>query len=123
MKTYLRYLTLLLASSLVFAQDEPPAAAGDQAVKEGEFSEAPMPPTLPPQTQSGEALEPEVSIRTTEKETIEEYRIGGKLYMVKIIPDAGPAYYLIDSNGDGELDVREDEITKSAVPQWVLFSW
>ena len=81
------------------------------------------PPEIPESVQSGEALEPEVTIREDEEETHYEYRINGRLYMVKIVPNVGPPYYLIDTDGDGSLDAREREIGEFDVPQWVLFSW
>jgi len=84
---------------------------------------APEPPVLPPQIESGEALEPEVTIIKSEEKTVEEYRLDGKLVMVKITPTAGPAYYLVDSDGDGTLDAKEDDPRSASVQQWVLFSW
>ena len=103
---------LLLALSL-------PLAAQDV-----QKAPVPEPPQLPPQVESGEVLEPEVTIVESDKGTIQEYRINGRLYMVKIIPVAGPPYYLLDNDGDGEMDVRQEQHPgKIAVPQWVLFSW
>ena len=51
--------------------------------------------------------------------------MNGKLYMVKVIPVAGPAYFLKDSDGDGKLETRFNDARNSAleVPQWVIFSW
>ena len=86
-------------------------------------SDVPEPPMLPPQVESGEALEPEVTIIETDKEIIQEYRVNGRLYMVRITPRAGPPYYLLDLDGDGELDVEEDDISNMSIPQWVLFRW
>lgn len=89
-----------------------------------EPADLPQPPEIPPQVESGEVLEPEVTIVESDKGTTEEYRISGRLYMVKITPIAGPAYYLLDSNGDGVLDVREEARPGNiSIPQWVLFSW
>ena len=85
--------------------------------------EVPEPPMLPPQVESGEALEPEVTIIETEKEIIQEYRINGRLYMVRITPQAGPPYYLLDLDGDGELDVEQNDVSNINIPQWVLFRW
>ena len=121
MKNCLLMLALLLAVSVAFAQDDAPDAS--EGTDAPQFADAPEPPTLPPQVQSGEVLEPEITIRETDEGTVEEYRVGGQLYMVKVTPSAGPAYYLVDTDGDGEMDAREDDITKSNVPQWVLFSW
>lgn len=90
---------------------------------ETELAPAPEPPEIPEQVQSGETLEPEVTIIQKEQETVEEYRVNGRLYQVKITPTRGLPYYLIDTDGDGELETRANDITKSQVPQWVLFSW
>lgn len=50
--------------------------------------------------------------------------MGGRLYMVKITPDKGPSYYLVDSDGDGNLETRRFEISQDfAVPQWTLKRW
>ena len=43
--------------------------------------------------------------------------------MTKIQPQIGPAYYLIDSNGDGTLDQRSSIPMDINVNQWLLFSW
>jgi hypothetical protein len=90
---------------------------------ETELAPAPEPPEIPERVQSGETLEPEVTIIRKEDEVVEEYRINGRLYQVKITPTRGRPYYLIDTDGDGELETRANDITKSQVPQWVLFSW
>lgn len=81
------------------------------------------PPRLPEQQQSGEALEPEVTIVETDRGTVHEYRVNGQLYMVKVVPRVGEPYYMLDTNGDGEMDTREDDVRNVATPQWVLFSW
>jgi hypothetical protein len=49
----------------------------------------------PPVVQDGAAVdEPEVTIIQKDGETIEEYRINGELYMMKITPKNGVPYYL-----------------------------
>jgi hypothetical protein len=84
----------------------------------------PDPPDLPPPVESGEPMEPDVTIIRRGQETVEEYRINNRLYMIKIKPTIGPPYYLVDSDGDGNLDVRRsDNETGLRIPQWVLFSW
>ena len=82
MKRAIAGLALLLPLTLA-AEQEPVA-------------DVPLPPTLPEPVQSGEALEPEVTIMESDKGTIYEYRINGNLYMIKIQPVAGPPYYLLD---------------------------
>lgn len=83
----------------------------------------PEPPTIPPALISGEALEPDVTIIERKDATIREYRVNGVLYMVRIEPNTGPAYYLVDRNGDGELDFRSNDPREPGVPQWILLRW
>ena len=81
------------------------------------------PPELPGSIESGEQIEPQVTIIRQEDKIIEEYRINNNLYMVKITPVVGMTYYLIDHDGDGKLDVRKNELDDVIVPQWVLLTW
>lgn len=68
--------------------------------------------------QSGGELEPDITIREEEDRTIREYRVNGELYAIEIQPFAGPSYYLVDHDGDGDFERREGD--RIAVPQWVL---
>ena len=44
--------------------------------------------------------------------------------MVKIVPDIGPAYYLRDTDGDGKMDVRSNELDRGAeVNMWNVLEW
>jgi hypothetical protein len=112
-----KYRTVLLAVLLLpagygFAQDN------------GESQEALPPPDLPDPIESGQPIEPDVTIIQRDDSIVEEYRINGNLYMVKITPSVGPAYYLIDQDGDGMLESRRNRLgSDTVVPQWVLFSW
>ncbi|MCB2262540.1 MAG: DUF2782 domain-containing protein [Candidatus Thiosymbion ectosymbiont of Robbea hypermnestra] len=81
------------------------------------------PPELPPSAYRGETVGPEVTIVETGRETIYEYRVRGQLYMVKVQPLVGPPYYLLDTTGDGRLDVRRDRVWSNELSQWMLFSW
>ncbi|BBL75906.1 DUF2782 domain-containing protein [Methylomagnum ishizawai] len=87
----------------------------------------PDPPDLPPPVQSGQPMEPDVTvIRKEGGEVVEEHRINNRLYMIKVKPIIGPAYYLLDKDGDGNMDVRrnfESGEQNPNVNQWVLFSW
>ncbi|SFX78411.1 DUF2782 domain-containing protein [Marinospirillum alkaliphilum] len=65
--------------------------------------------------------EPEITIRQEGDKTIEEYRINGRLYAIKVIPARGEPYYLVDSEGDGELDRQERG--RLLIPSWILFRW
>lgn len=84
----------------------------------------PEPPELPMPVQSGEALEPDITIIRKGEKTIQEYRKNGQLYMIKIVPSIGPAYYLIDTDGDGNMDVRSSDLDEGTnINQWRLFEW
>lgn len=81
-------------------------------------------PPPPPKLKSGEAIEPEVTIIKRKDATEERYSINGQVYAVKITPVGGPAYYLIDKDGDGLLETTQNDIERGLnVPQWILFSW
>lgn len=97
------------------------ALFAEEAVKLEELPDAPPPPSV---VDSGEELEPEVTIIRKKDTTYEEYRINGNLYMVKVTPAVGPSYYLLDQDGDGKMDTNMSEIYDNfVVPQWVIFSW
>lgn len=82
-----------------------------------------QPPVIPPPLQDGESIEPEISIIQEDDRTIEEYRVNGQLYMIKIIPVVGPAYYLMDTDGDGTLEHRRHSLDNPEVPNWILLEW
>lgn len=115
MNKKLIFSSLLLGVSL-------PLFAGD--VNIDDLEDIPEPPTLPDPVESGEAIEPQVTIIQRDDATIEEYRINGVLYKVKVIPVIGPAYYLVDNDGDGQLESRVNDINRDIpVPQWLIFTW
>lgn len=79
---------------------------------------------VPNSSSADEALEPQVVIRKSGENTIEEYRVNGQLFKVKVTPAAGPAYFMIDTDGDGVMDQRYDRLgDQLTTPQWVLFKW
>ncbi len=68
--------------------------------------------------------EPEITITRSQAEIIEEYRANGQLYMIKITPRKGFTYYLVDTDGDGSLDSRKNELDEGLlIPSWTLFRW
>lgn len=82
------------------------------------------PPPLPEEPQkSTDIPEPEVNIIHREDRTIEEYRVNGALRYIKIIPSHGPAYYMIDTDGDGTLDQRYNDLENPPFNQWILMEW
>lgn len=104
-----------LASMLVVLLVAAPLAA-QTSVKD----EAPLPEKInePPSAESA----PTVNIRSVEGDTVEEYRVNGRLTMVKVRPKNGAEYTLVDSNGDGKLDRRDSEGPVAPV-YWTLYEW
>lgn len=69
-------------------------------------------------------FEPEVTIIQRGEDRIEEFRAGGFLYAVRIVPQHGAPYYLVDTDGDGEMDSRRSEFDPNfSIPQWVILRW
>lgn len=68
------------------------------------------------------SLEPEITIRKGEKGTVEEYRIGGQLYMIKVIPRIGKPFYLLNKRSPvGEPHRGDLEGYGVNVPMWELY--
>ena len=103
-------ITMLASVQPLHAADEPVNTA---------------PPKAPSET-AAEELQPEVNIIQREDKTIEEYRLNGRLYKIKVTPRNAPPYFLVDRDGDGSFETRhfhsplEPDIM---IPQWVLFRW
>ncbi len=71
-----------------------------------------------------DSLEPEVTIVQRGDKVIEEYRLNGNLYMIKITPSMGVPYYLLDSDGDGVLETRRNDLDPDVlIPRWTIFEW
>ena len=80
----------------------------------------PEPPPPPPGFELDSALEPQVTILKRGTDTVEEYRIGGRLYMVKVTPARGVPYYMVDHKGDGRFS-RQDSLDSGVrPPMWVI---
>lgn len=115
----MRYLFLFLLLSISSA-----LYAVDDDLPNAETEQLPEVPELPMPVKSGENLEPDITIVRKGKNTVQEYRHNGQLFMVKVIPDVGPPYYLRDTNGDGKMDVRSNQLDQGAeVNMWRIFEW
>jgi len=102
-----------LAASLAVAQTRPP-----------NLQPLPEPPPPPKGYELDGSSEPQVTIIKRANEIVEEYRIGGKLYMMKITPSGGGTpYYLIDHTGDGKFARQNSHDTGLRPPMWVIHSW
>ncbi len=77
---------------------------------------------LPPPAISNEenADEPQITIIKKGEETIEEYRIGGQLYMMKITPANGVPYYLHKEDQDGAW-INHGPVPPMSIPKWTIF--
>jgi hypothetical protein len=107
-------VALLLAAAL-------PLAA--QQAKPPELQPIPEPPPPPPGYELDPALEPQVTILKRGTDTVEEYRIGGKLYMIKVTPSSGRPYYLVDNRGDGTFTRYDNYDSGLRPPMWVIFQF
>lgn len=67
------------------------------------------------------ALGQEVTVTKQAEQTVEEYRAGGKLYMIKITPKVGPPYYLVDDVGDGKFSHYQNLDSGFRPPRWVIY--
>lgn len=99
-------------------------AAWAQAGRPADLQPLPAVPPPPPGMEAFDAaLEPQVTIVRNEKETREEFRSNGRLYMVKVTPIGGVPYYLIDQQGEGNF-VRSDTVGPvTSPPMWVIKTW
>lgn len=107
------FLALLLSFQLVLAQDRKPS----------NLEPLPEPPPPPPGYEPDASLEPQITIVKRGEDLVQEYRIQGRLYMMKIIPAVGVPYYLIDTKGNGSF-VRRDSLDEGfSPPMWVILEF
>ena len=116
---------------LAIAADDPaaPPKSGEKTSESGSILKNP-PPALPaeaPTTEEEDSRhipQPEVNIIHKKDMTIEEYRVNGLLRYVKITPTKGKPYYLVDKDGDGELETRHSDLDGiPPVNEWILMKW
>lgn len=107
MRTIPLLLAALLAVSGAFAQDRPTRLE-------------PLPDIPPPPGIVDPELEPQITIVQRGEDKVEEYRIRGQLYMIKVTPPHGRPYYLIDQRGDGQMRRYDDLSPNFQVPMWVI---
>ncbi len=108
----MRRLVLLLA----FAAALPVFAQNADRPK---LEPVPEPPASPPGFLDS-PNEPQVTIRKQGEDKVEEYRLNGKLYMVRVTPPHGVPYYLVDERGDGTMTRQQPTDSGLRVPMWVI---
>jgi hypothetical protein len=65
--------------------------------------------------------EPQVTIvKKKNGDTVEEYRIGGQLYMMKITPSHGVPYYMHREDQEGGW-INDGPSQPLSIPKWTLF--
>ena len=90
------------------------------------FAQKPVPDNLEPLPPppafdaAADIEEPQVTITKQTEQTVEEYRVSGRLYMIKITPKVGPPYYLVDDKGDGKFVRQESLDSGIRPPRWVI---
>jgi hypothetical protein len=118
-----RSLLAILCLSATAALAQQPGPGNRNAAPPAPATAVPEPPPMPPEAPEPPlpeiGLEPEVTIVPRDTEIHEEYRINGRLYMVKVIPARGPPYYLIDEEGNGKFR-RSDFEPTIKIPMWVI---
>ena len=104
--------------SLFFALAIAAGAALAQTPADKPAAVDPKPPVVEPLDND---IEPQVTIRQREGATVEEYRVNGRLYKIRVIPTRGEPYILIDPTGDGSFVRQEGPGNPGlSVPQWVI---
>ena len=68
-----------------------------------------------------DVAEPEVTIVKKGADTVEEYRIHGELYMLKVTPAHGKSYYLMKEDQGSDWTRMDGPNPPLVVPKWVLF--
>jgi hypothetical protein len=114
---------VLFVAALIFASV--PLPAQDDLEKPPEIpnavvGEEPLPPKI-----QDEQIEPTVTIREEEDRRIEEYRMNGRVYMIKVTPKKGIPYYYMDTDGDGQLELDLDQQALNPVQpvHWKIKEW
>ena len=106
-------LSLLLAAGMSLAHGAAPKDA------------QPLPevPPPPPGVNLDAELEPSVTISNNKEDKVEEFRMNGRLYMLKVTPVNGPAYYLVDEEGKGTWARRDNIGPDVRPPMWLIKTW
>ncbi len=98
---------------LLFALLAPAYAQEDRAT----------PPPPLPDDPADEIPQPEVKIIHREDRVVEEVSVNGRLRYVKITPNGGVPYYIVDTDGDGILDQQFNNLDNPPINQWILLRW
>jgi len=67
--------------------------------------------------------ESEVTVKKHGEDRVEEFRLKGRLYMIKVYPSIGLPYTLVDDHGDGVFNRYDPRGIPSKNAQWNVLSW
>lgn len=91
-------------------------------LSDSDLPELAAPPPLPPDMDIDPDLEPQITIIKRGEDTIEEHRLNGELYMIKVIPRVGFPYYLVKNRGRLNAHPGEPGSNVSA-PMWRILEF
>ena len=119
-------LSIVLALALAAAPETPvPAEApapAEASAKAQAPAEAPIPKKIP--SPVSEETAPTVTIRSSENgDVVEEYRQGGRIFMVRITPVRGKPYYLYDDDRNGRMDRTDADKASVSPVYWTIYEW
>ncbi len=116
---------LILAQSAFAADDRPPSLTSEEKNFTAPTNKnTEIPPNLPNEADDSRNIpQPEVRIIRKKDSVVEEYRVNGRLRFIKITPSVGNPYYMVDTDGDGILETRNDNFANPPINQWILLEW
>jgi hypothetical protein len=83
----------------------------------------PLPYIPPPPGVVDPDLEPQITITQKGEDKVEEFRMKGRLYMIKVTPSHGKPYFLVDQRGDGLMRRYDDLSPNFMVPMWLIHAF
>jgi hypothetical protein len=107
-----------LAAALLLAISAPVAAQAPPTLQ-------PVPDAPPQLSPLDPSLEPQVTIRKKDGDTIEEYRVNGILTRIVVTPEYGAPYTLVDQSGQGLPSPFGDGpgTPQLSVPMWTILKF
>jgi hypothetical protein len=123
------FLGAFAACAIAQSQPPPPPQASQPRPRPPGTTPLDAPPPPPPlivDDPTDTMLAQNRAVETTRVEgdnTIQEYRVNGKLFMTRITPKHGRPYVMIDNHGDGTFTRMDSLEPGLRVPQWVLFEF
>lgn len=126
LKNFLLPAIVVYASAGIAAEDIPPPPSLNKEEQNFTANTQQDIPTIPGENEADDSRnipQPEVRIIRKKDTVIEEYRVNGHLRFVKITPSSGSPYYMVDTDGDGVLETREDDLANPPINQWILLEW